>query len=83
MEHAGTIGRSLISQVLAVSQDNYPEMMEKCYIINAPWVFYALWKGLQPLVSAGTAKKVQMLKYDVLSCLSETISLERLPTSAG
>ncbi|CAN0106692.1 unnamed protein product, partial [Ectocarpus fasciculatus] len=49
MEHAGTIGRSLISQVLAVSQDNYPEMMEKCYIINAPWVFYALWKGLTPL----------------------------------
>ncbi|CAM9627893.1 unnamed protein product [Ectocarpus sp. 8 AP-2014] len=83
IEHAGAIGRSLISQVLAVSQDNYPEMMEKCYIINAPWVFYALWKGLQPLVSAGTAKKVQMLKYDVLSCLSETISLERLPTSAG
>ncbi|CAN0168264.1 unnamed protein product, partial [Ectocarpus sp. 12 AP-2014] len=83
MEHAGTIGRSLISQVLAVSQDNYPEMMEKCYIINAPWVFYALWKGLQPLMSAGTAKKVQMLKYDVLSSLSETISLERLPTSAG
>ena len=27
MEHAGPIGRSLISQVLAVSQDNYPEMV--------------------------------------------------------
>lgn len=34
--------------------------MEKCYIINAPWVFYALWKGLTPLVSANTAKKVQV-----------------------
>lgn len=37
--------------------------MEKCYIINAPWVFYALWKGLQPLMSAGTAKKVQVRCY--------------------
>eukprot|EP00903_Cladosiphon_okamuranus_P011122 g10498.t1 len=83
MEHAGPIGRSLISQVLAVSQDNYPEMMEKCYIINAPWVFYALWKGLTPLVSANTAKKVQVLKYDFLTNLCETISLERLPLSAG
>lgn len=26
MEHAGPIGRSLISKVMAVSQDNYPEM---------------------------------------------------------
>lgn len=34
--------------------------MEKCYVINAPWVFYALWKGLTPLVSANTAKKVQV-----------------------
>ena len=27
MEHAGPIGRSLISKVLATSQDNYPEMV--------------------------------------------------------
>lgn len=27
MEHAGPIGRSLISKVLSVSQDNYPEMV--------------------------------------------------------
>lgn len=27
MEHAGPIGRSLISKVMAVSQDNYPEMV--------------------------------------------------------
>ncbi|CAN0341004.1 unnamed protein product [Laminaria digitata] len=60
MEHAGPIGRSLISKVLAVSQDNYPEMMEKCYIINAPWVFYALWKGVTPLVSTNTAGKIQV-----------------------
>ncbi|CAN0099265.1 unnamed protein product, partial [Hapterophycus canaliculatus] len=83
MEHAGPIGRSLISKVLSVSQDNYPEMMEKCYIINAPWVFYALWKGLTPLLSASTAKKVQVLKYDFLSTLCETIAIERLPTTAG
>lgn len=31
MEHAGPIGRSLISKVMSVSQDNYPEMVsERC-----------------------------------------------------
>eukprot|EP00904_Undaria_pinnatifida_P007285 jgi/Undpi1/3687/HiC_scaffold_16.g07057.m1 len=83
MEHAGPIGRSLISKVLAVSQDNYPEMMEKCYIINAPWVFYALWKGVTPLVSPNTAGKIQVMNYDFLPTLLKTMSLDRLPESVG
>lgn len=34
--------------------------MGECYIINAPWVFYALWKGLAPLMSPNTVKKVKV-----------------------
>lgn len=30
IEHAGPIGRSLISKVMSVSQDNYPEMVRIC-----------------------------------------------------
>lgn len=31
MEHAGPIGRSLISKVMSVSQDNYPEMVRRAF----------------------------------------------------
>lgn len=39
MEHAGPIGRSLISKVLSVSQDNYPEMVREEQRVVPPCVF--------------------------------------------
>ena len=52
--------------------------MEKCYIINAPWVFYALWKGVTPLVSVNTAGKVQVRAEIYRS--GEDLTLAQPPT---
>lgn len=37
MEHAGPIGRTLISKVMAVSQDNYPEMVSPLVCFSLLW----------------------------------------------
>ncbi|CAN0399816.1 unnamed protein product, partial [Discosporangium mesarthrocarpum] len=83
MEHAGPIGRSLISRVMAVSSDNYPEQMQRCYLINAPWVFFALWKGLTPLMSTNTVNKIKVLNYNFLPVLSESFPRETIPVRVG
>lgn len=28
---------------LGVASDNYPEMMHKCHMVNAPWLFNTVW----------------------------------------
>ena len=42
-EHVGAKGQEIIQAVIGVASANYPELMRKCFMINAPWVFNALW----------------------------------------
>ena len=58
MEHAGPAARDLIGRVMATSNANYPENMETCYLVNAPWVFFAVFKGMKKVMSARTVAKV-------------------------
>ncbi|CAM9910356.1 unnamed protein product, partial [Phaeothamnion confervicola] len=83
LEHAGPTGREIIRKVMEVSQDNYPEMMEACYMVNVPWVFFALWKGMKPLMSANTVRKVHVLGYQYMAVLTMAVPLDRLPVRVG
>jgi CRAL/TRIO domain len=58
MEHAGPTARELASRIMTVSCANYPDLMDSCYIVNAPWIFFAVFKGIKPLLSAHTVAKV-------------------------
>lgn len=51
--------------------------MGACYIINAPWVFYALWKGLTPIMSPNTLKKVKVRSEDSHYCPEGQASIVR------
>ena len=42
-EHVGAKGQEIIQAVISLAGPNYPELMRKCFMINAPWVFNALW----------------------------------------
>ena len=39
----------------AMSSDNYPELLMKCHITNAPWIFGGIWNTAQVL----TPDKIQ------------------------
>eukprot|EP00953_Heterococcus_sp_UTEX-ZZ885_P025641 13937-Heterococcus_DN1.PRE.3 len=57
-EHAGVAARDMIGRVMSVSMANYPEQMHTCYLVNVPWVFFALWRALTPMMSPRTVDKV-------------------------
>jgi hypothetical protein len=45
----------------AIAQDNYPEIMGKLYIINAPMLFNMLWAVVKGFLDEKTVKKISIL----------------------
>ena len=52
LEHASSQGQEIIRAVVGLSSDNYPELMRKCFMVNTPWVFSALWYFIKGLLAA-------------------------------
>lgn len=55
--------KDLILRVSAVNQENYPEALEECYIVNAPWAFTAIYAFIKPFLNENTLKKIKVLGY--------------------
>ena len=50
--------RHMVYQLIYVAQAQYPERLEKVYMVNAPWGFESAWSLIKPLLDAKTASKV-------------------------
>jgi hypothetical protein len=64
----------MIKISIRISQDYYPEMLHKMYIINAPWVFRTIWGMAKGWVDEKTASKIEMSKKIPTKKLLEMIS---------
>ena len=74
-------GLSLTKTLIDVTQNCYPEGLEKCILFNAPWVFRTAWKILQPLLDEHTASRVQFVTDP--NVLHEFIDPSTLHTQYG
>ena len=79
VDHVGAQGRDIIRKVVRVSADNYPEMMNKCYIINAPFVFNALWYFIKGLLSQRSLEKVSITGTNYMQELLKRVNVEDIP----
>jgi len=57
--------------------------MGKCYIINAPYLFTAMWNGIKGWLNEVTAAKIEVLGRDYMETLSERIPLHNIPKHLG
>jgi len=77
--------RKYLSIVIKLSQDNYPEMLGKMYVINAPWVFTTVWKFISARLDERQRNKINILggpdKY--LPELLKEVDIESLPVALG
>lgn len=48
----------LFSLSIGQLQDYYPERLGKLFIVNAPYIFMAVWKIIYPFIDNNTKKKV-------------------------
>ncbi|KAG0412927.1 hypothetical protein HPB47_009926 [Ixodes persulcatus] len=51
-------------KLIGVYESNYPETLERCFLVNTPSFFPYAWKLLLPFMSEKTAGKMQIFSYE-------------------
>jgi len=75
--------KRMLTRVMSVDQDNFPEMMGHTCIINAPGVFKAIWAFIKPMLDARTQAKVEVCPRDFGPSLLRWVAPENLPEYLG
>ncbi|CCM00205.1 uncharacterized protein FIBRA_02233 [Fibroporia radiculosa] len=75
--------RNMVRDSFQMTQDNYPEMMAKFFIINAPYSFTTIWSVVKLWIAKETLAKIDILGSDYKSVLLTHIDPENLPESMG
>ena len=66
-----------------MSTPNYPELMRKCHLINAPWLFNTVWWIIKGWLAQRTIEKVGVFGDSFLEHLQEEITMRNLPSQVG
>lgn len=45
-----------------ILQSHYPDTLESCYVVDAPFIFNACWRIIRPWLDPVTASKVQFIR---------------------
>lgn len=83
IQHLNREGLRYFKTVLNVAQDNYPEMAGNVYVVNAPWVFNAIWKIVKPWLKPATLDKITILGHNFKERLLEDFDADQLPVFLG
>lgn len=83
LDHLGSQGQEIIKAVVGVAAANYPELMRKCHLINAPWLFNTVWWVIKGWLATKTIDKIGVFGSSFLSSLQADISMDNLPSEVG
>jgi len=76
---------NIFKEVQKIDQKNYPGMLAVTYIVNANWVFRAVWNVLKAVFPAKDHKKMRMVPPGAkgLKMLREVIPEKHIPAILG
>ena len=85
MKHLNSETRNFLKDFTKIMSDNYPECVEKMFILNAPFFFTAIWKFIGPLIDKRTRDKISVLggQKEYLPKVLEWVPKENLPDFFG
>ena len=66
-----------------ITQNYFPEIMGKMYIINTSTIFGTLWALVKPFIDEKTLKKIVVFKDDYIDALLQDVDPENLPKFLG
>jgi uncharacterized protein YndB with AHSA1/START domain len=55
------ISVEFLESMFAIFQGHYPECLHKLYFLNAPFLFWAIWRCASTFVAAGTREKIEFV----------------------
>ena len=83
MKHLTSQTRYFIKLFIRIMSENFPEVMAKIRVINAPWAFTVAWAMIKPILHPRIIKKIKILGKNYQNELYEDISRDQLPKSYG
>jgi hypothetical protein len=83
--HIHTQAMDVFKLIAAVDQDNYPETMGATFVVNAPWVFTAVWRMVRVFLDEGVTAKVHILAEGAPTrdALLQAVDADVLPAFLG
>lgn len=75
-----------LTNLMCIFEDNYPERLQKAFVINAPRYFPIFWKIVRPFLSDMTARKLALYGKDEQAwkkALLDEIDADQLPRHWG
>lgn len=51
--------KRMLARIMAIDQNNYPEMLGHTCIINAPGVFKLVWSAIKGFIDPKTQEKIE------------------------
>ena len=63
----------LLKKVSAISQDYYPEMMGRLFVVNAPMLFSAIFAVIKSWLDERTRRKIMVCSSNHIEKLRELI----------
>jgi hypothetical protein len=83
----GRATMSIFKRCLAIDQNYFPEVMYRCYIVNCPALFRAVWAAVKPLLDKRIQKKILIYGKVTGKVMDEMVTLfggeERVPAFMG
>ena len=72
-----------MNKSLNVGNFMFPEILGKTFIINAPWIFSAIWKIAKHMIDKVTQKKISIMSGGYKKELLKFIDPSQLPKKLG
>jgi hypothetical protein len=74
---------NFIKLASTVAQDNYPEILGKMFIVNAPMLFSGVWAVIKPWLDEKTRNKITIIGSGFKDKLEQYIDTENIPEFLG
>ncbi|CBJ32831.1 conserved unknown protein [Ectocarpus siliculosus] len=78
-----TVVTKYLAATAEVMQKHYPERQSRILVVNAPWWFAGIWKGVSGVLSSGTQAKLQIRGKNFLPTLLEHVDASQIPSEYG
>ncbi|KAK9798606.1 hypothetical protein WJX73_008330 [Symbiochloris irregularis] len=75
--------KKMMSKILAIDQNHYPEMLGHTVIINAPSVFKLVFAAVKPMLDVRTQDKIEVAGGNYLPQLLHWVDKDNLPDYLG
>ena len=83
MSHAHTVAIEMLKKGAYIDDNMYPERLKVAFIVNAPFVFSAIWNLVKYFFHANTRAKINIYSNTATEVLLERIDFESLPGYLG